>query len=231
MGPNVGLKPIRSTFRLVQPPLLNPPKQGEKAGVLAAFEDHTKPIQTGRSAQPPAPPEQDVWPMHPLHGLGSIPTRCTACYSLWPPPDASRTTEGVWHEPTAPRLHISTVAIAQTGSDGHNPSITALPMHRCNLAVAAAPCTLYSPLLSSTLLHRAEVLGAEVPNASLWLKLSSQPSHNVRTKGSRWGSSAEKAVNVRSGCCPRHVPAMAARRASSCWNRPHKFERRISFRI
>ena len=145
MGPNVGLKPIRSTFRLVQPPLLNPPKQGEKAGVLAAFEDHTKPIQTGRSAQPPAPPEQDVWPMHPLHGLGSIPTRCTACYSLWPPPDASRTTEGVWHEPTAPRLHISTVAIAQTGSDGHSPSSTDLHMHRCNLAATAATCTLYSP--------------------------------------------------------------------------------------
>jgi hypothetical protein len=59
MGPNVGLKPTRSTIRLVQPPLRNPPKQGKKAGVLAAFEDVT-----------PHPPKRDV-----LHNLLPQPSK------------------------------------------------------------------------------------------------------------------------------------------------------------
>ena len=145
MGPNVGLKPTRSTIRLVQPPLRNPPKQGKKAGVLAAFEDVT-----------PHPPKRDVCTTscpnrarhlahasttrtgqhpNPLHGLiFSVATS-----------GRLRDGPGAWHHPTAPRLHLSTVAIAQTGSDGHSPSSTDLHMHRCNLAATAATCTLYSP--------------------------------------------------------------------------------------
>jgi hypothetical protein len=149
MGPNVGLKPTRSTIRLVQPPLRNPPKQGKKAGVLAAFEDVT-----------PHPPKRDV-----LHNLLPQPSKTFGpcihytdwaasqpvaradflCGHLRTPQGRPRCLHHLYHHPTAPRLHLSTVAIAQTGSDGHSPSTTDLHMHRCNLAATAATCTLYSP--------------------------------------------------------------------------------------